>query len=426
MNKLEESSGKKYVRTFACSLLIILTILLGMYVKYDPYGYLKLLGVEEMSRGDKFRSHHGIAPLVVGSRFGKFANAGFVKSDAAIFGSSCVFGIMDVHHPGFKSYQFAYNFGYSGANIFEIRDSVKHAMVVNKLDLIVVGVEFYMFAADKPDAPDFLAVPKAYQPNYRFNVIKAIAPKLFSTAWLEDGFSKQEKALFAAVRDVMPNPTKTHPGAVASQMSRQDYLEFLSNFEHAVIPALYPYKWQDFRFKNAERDSLQALRDIVKMARENNSKLIVYVTANQARTYEYIHMMGLWPQYQQWLRAITTIVAEDNQQHLNAKQYAFWDFSQYNSVTMDPIKAHPSKTDAFEQYYDSIHYFTKTANLVLNRIFSIDIDQVPNDFGVLLSRDNIEQHLARMEATRHVYTDAHPDEERQQENVIARLKQKIL
>ncbi|VEP11260.1 conserved hypothetical protein [Hyella patelloides LEGE 07179] len=44
-------------------------------------------------------------------------------------------------------------------------------------------------------------------------------------------------------------------------------------------------------------------------------------------------------------------------------------------------------------YIDSSHYSQDTGNLVLNRILNYELEKVPQDFGVLITSENIESHL---------------------------------
>ena len=71
-----------------------------------------------------------------------------------------------------------------------------------------------------------------------------------------------------------------------------------------------------------------------------------------------------------------------------------WDFSGYNSITTQPIKP------VMNNYVDNSHYSPPIGAFVLNRVLSHNVEQVPKDFGVLMTPDNIEQHLANIGSDR--------------------------
>ncbi|NET72339.1 MAG: hypothetical protein F6K62_15805, partial [Sphaerospermopsis sp. SIO1G2] len=81
-----------------------------------------------------------------------------------------------------------------------------------------------------------------------------------------------------------------------------------------------------------------------------------------------------------------------------------WDFSGYNSITTEKLQ------DVMENYADSSHYTKPVGDLVLNRILGYQADQVPTDFGVLLTPENIESHLAKIRADREKWVKNNQDE----------------
>ena len=166
----------------------------------------------------------------------------------------------------------------------------------------------------------------------------------------------------------------------------------------------------------------ESFKNIIQLARDNNSDIIFYISPNHARAFENIRAMGFWPAYQTWLRKLTEIVADDNLVHANEKQTALWDFSQYNSVTMKPFIEHPKKTGGIKDYYDSFHFYTSIANLVLDRIFAMQTDRLPDDFGVLLTPASIEHHLLAMDARREQYAKAYQADISEQIKMVDSLK----
>ena len=421
---MNEMIGKRYIKYFVVSLGIILLSLLGLYVKLDPYHHMAWLGFSKKDSSQELNSYFGNWPLNAGNRTDKMMNVQYVKPDTSIFGSSTVYSIVDVYHPGFKRYNNrpGYNFGYAGANINEIYQTVKHTMAIKKQQLIVVGMEFFMFSAEKKAAAEFDSLPKAYNKNYTQLIFKKMATQAFSTLWIEQALTKEINNSFAKLRDLIPYPKYVANAVETSEMTREEYLTFLLGVERMQTTALYPYPWQEYHFQNNDKNVFESLKNIIQLARDNNSDIILYISPNHARAFENIRAMGFWPAYQTWLRKLTEIVADDNLAHANEKQTALWDFSQYNSVTTKPFIEHPKKTGGIKDYYDSFHFRTSIGNLLLDRIFAMQTERLPDDFGVLLTPDSIEPHLRAMDARREQYAKAHQAEIVEQIQMVDSLK----
>jgi hypothetical protein len=65
----------------------------------------------------------------------------------------------------------------------------------------------------------------------------------------------------------------------------------------------------------------------------------------------------------------------------------FWDFSGLNSITTNNY-----------YYYETSHYRRNVGALMLARMFNDRSVKVPDDFGVLVTGDNVEKHLADLRA----------------------------
>lgn len=62
----------------------------------------------------------------------------------------------------------------------------------------------------------------------------------------------------------------------------------------------------------------------------------------------------------------------------------YWDFS-YSSVSFEP-----------RYFYDETHFRNCVGEMALARIFGDDSLYIPDDFGVYVTSDNVQEHLADM------------------------------
>jgi hypothetical protein len=82
-----------------------------------------------------------------------------------------------------------------------------------------------------------------------------------------------------------------------------------------------------------------------------------------------------------------------------------WDFSGYNSVTTEPVAT------PMQYYWDSSHFTERVGGWILTRVMGgTETGQIPADFGVSLTDENVEAHLAAVRADRDSYVRMHPQE----------------
>ena len=60
----------------------------------------------------------------------------------------------------------------------------------------------------------------------------------------------------------------------------------------------------------------------------------------------------------------------------------FYDFSGYNTITLNNCN-----------YYEESHYRPLVGEIIASRIFNDKTVKVPKDFGILVTKENINQHL---------------------------------
>ncbi|NEQ87322.1 MAG: hypothetical protein F6K26_47080, partial [Moorea sp. SIO2I5] len=106
--------------------------------------------------------------------------------------------------------------------------------------------------------------------------------------------------------------------------------------------------------------------------------------------WESLRVSGLWPELEKWKSRLVEITA-------------VWDFSGYNSITTEAIG------EGMKNYWDSSHYREEVGDLILNRLFSYQSQTVPEDFGVLITPENVESHLGKIRNERESWAENNPD-----------------
>lgn len=102
------------------------------------------------------------------------------------------------------------------------------------------------------------------------------------------------------------------------------------------------------------------------LALKNNFSLIIFFNPIRAQRYA-TYASGLFP------------IKEELAKHTN-----FYDFSGFNSVTANNFN-----------YYDDQHYRYLVGDMIVKRIFGYGNINVPEDFGVLMTKKNVKEHIEK-------------------------------
>ena len=112
----------------------------------------------------------------------------------------------------------------------------------------------------------------------------------------------------------------------------------------------------------------RALEKIKKLADENNINLIVFTTPHNKNMMDTFSSED----YLLFLKDISEVTN-------------FFDFSGYNTITLNNCN-----------YHESSHYISSVGNLIAARIFNNQNIDIPKDFGVLVTKENIDEHLENL------------------------------
>ena len=113
-------------------------------------------------------------------------------------------------------------------------------------------------------------------------------------------------------------------------------------------------------------EALEELRETVDLLKTHGVRLIVFINPIHKATYLATGLDKFFL-FEKELSGITS----------------FYDFSGLNSITTNNY-----------YYYETSHYRRNVGALMLARIFNDSSVKVPEEFGVLVTRDNIDQHIA--------------------------------
>src|SRR4051812_22807410 len=257
---------------------------LALNIRHDSSGVLAALSLKPIrpTPGDLWNATGGLYPMPAGNREAKALNAIWYRPQVALFGSSNVASYVNQSLPALRQPdgRAAYNFGLPGASMFEIAAAFRHVLALGNLQRAVAGLEFFMFAGNRPFPGALDTMPLADQPQYREKLWGYVSRHLLSMGALQ-------QSLGAALQDLVP-------AAVAAEsapevLDDERLREMIHRADREQTTALYRSDLP-FLFTDQEgRSTFDALH---------------------ARAYELIRGIGLWPKYRAWLRELAATAAE--------------------------------------------------------------------------------------------------------------------
>jgi hypothetical protein len=155
--------------------------------------------------------------------------------------------------------------------------------------------------------------------------------------------------------------------------------------------------------------TFDSFRFMLRRAYAEGTDLRLYVTPLHAAMRELFVALGLGERYEFWLRELVHI-NEQEAVRAGRQPLPLWAFSDPNTITDEPI---PPAGDAspMRWYWEYSHYRKATGDLILDRIFghADPTRQLPRDFGVPLTAENIEAHLDRGKSKLADWAGANPE-----------------
>ena len=264
------------------------------------------------------------------------------------------------------------------------------AAIKNGAKHIIIGADLFTFYAkestrdgfDKDAFGDFYALKYLLSIDALKSSIKTVASKK-PTPYLQSGM--RNPALSQSECDDIGGHKKIFQGS-----EKEYFARFYSK-----------------EFNKTQTVHWQAFERILDKAYKNSVKVTIFISPSHARQWEVLAITQGWGMFEEYRRRVVAVnekVASQN----NKPPFALWDFAGYHSLTTETV---PDDSKAkMKWYWDSSHYKKELGDILLDRMFDGNFSggqQYP-DFGVKLTSQNIDSHLARLRAEREKWRATHP------------------
>jgi hypothetical protein len=329
-------------------------------------------------------------------RMGKAIGIMQHKPEVLIMGSSrSAFGFSSQVAKDYFPRKKVYNGSLSSTNIYEILRYFQHSAALSPLQQVFIGLDFYQFhgqiSQPKNFREDRLAVDVNNQPSGN-KVNDSLATLLSGDA------------LFYSIK-------------VATGLCNWDDIYLINGFKeqgdrggslHSFIKSEKTYidktyTIPEFTFKTPDdtKNTFDYFRQIIQLAHKKKIKLHFFISPSHARQWEVIGQLGLWDKWEYWKHEMLNITQHEAQPYSQAA-FLIHDFSGYSTYSTEMVP----RTDDIQMhwYSDSSHYKQALGNIILGHITN---NSSKENFGRILSTQNINDHLQLIRVGREQYRRSH-------------------
>ena len=285
------------------------------------------------------------------------------KPDAFILGSSRV-NFYDVKLASLLSQHNYYNMTAFNDYPLSIRKKLEWLVANRKVNQIIIGMDYDHQAINETEDSDLLRQEHPLisgEPKLKFYYkYTAFQPETLILS-IQSNLEKEVKNVF----DVTIGQSKLLRKDELMLKDSESYIA--SNFKPATT---VEGKAKLIKEEPKKLKSIQELQKIIEIAKSKNIEHIIII--NPLNHHRFITFDI--DSYATWIRRMVTVTGQ------------VWDFSGINSIT---------KNDKF--YYEDTHFTKQAGDLVLSKVFNKKIEQsLPDDFGVLVTKENLDSHLERL------------------------------
>jgi len=390
-------SFKTYYLVLILSFLTAMALVGGFNFLVDPeqvFAFKEIRGFNDQKRHIPPLRTHFSTQLLHG------------KYDAIILGSSTV-QTMQPGHPAFKGHSVLL-LPIDGTNMLELYQVFEFALKHQKLSIVVIGLDFHSFF-------NFRTVSADFEDSFfsERNPLLIKFSYLFSYSIVKESYKRIKESRRQYREDQNPATSpENQPAPVRDE--RTPFIQSLvKGFMQIPLTA-----------DGYGEDRIVLLKQMMDDCQKNDIQLEVYVSPVHALRMESIFMIGLWPTYERWLRDLVRITEESNRMNPGKPPIQLWDFSGYNSVTLVDLPARDKPLVKMQWWIDFVHMNEDLANIMIDvmRDYQEPGRPRPPDFGMVLTSQNIESHLAQMREGHKQYQDARPEEVMELEKIALKCK----
>lgn len=378
----------RYLLHFFAATLAIAGLAIGITWFTDPYGIYR----------DDAKLSNPEKPLwIANERVFKTVRLTKTASDVVFLGTSRTdIGIGPEHQV--LAGKRLLNLAVFAQNIEESRRLMTGSVENSHPGIVVVGLDFFAFNALNPPPSDYV------DENFREWRAATLLLSISSLAGAKQVLKAKPNAFPGECCDKhgfrYPTNLETLKGGYKAAFNRSER-GFLLDDKWLTYPQC------TYAFDNGHgQNMLDHYRAMLKLAHRHKIDLRLFISPVHARLLETLTAAGLWQQWETWKRELVSI-NEQEAAIAGKTVFPFWDFSGYDPISTETVPPPEDQQTLMKWFQDSSHYTRAAGQKIVQRLF---VTPAQDDWGKILSSENITEHLQSIRQARHRYELSHPDD----------------
>jgi len=279
----------------------------------------------------------------------------------------------------------SFNFATSGSSMYENRSNFEYALKQGNLEKVLLVLDYRMFnSKTEKTTYDFETY---FNKTIEYSYLLSLDTLKDSLATIRGSSREWEVYLYNGQRkhDYKQRSIEKNNGHFNTMLTTE--LNYYKD---------YPV---DYKYKDTKNNSFDDFEKLVESCYNNNIELDIIFAPNHIRLWETLDYYLGYDKWQNWKKDIVFAVDRISQK-VNKKVYRIFDFSVYHQFTSEePPK---DKRIKMKYHWETSHYKNELGLIVLDRLSNIN---VYNDFGVVINKNNIYNHLMNQQIKRKLFID---------------------
>jgi len=294
-----------------------------------------------------------------------------------------------------------YNMALPAINLYEMRRYFQHAQAIRPLERLILALDFRVFHTGRDRTGAFSEARLAVDADDRsqFNLFSARLPDLASALF---SLRTAQLSVKTVRQQGWANDTLRANGFWAKTVSRYDYQAAFAAYSRDTVARFNEYRESE----ELVTSSLEELRKLLRAAIAADVEVTLMFSPSHAVHWQTLELAGLSSRWEDIKRNVVRI-NEEEAARAGRRAYAVWDFGGSYGPSLERVAASPAVSMTW--YWESVHYKRALGELMLERMLRGSPLSDTADFGVQLTGDNLDVHLARLHDYQRQYAAAHPE-----------------